>query len=97
MSIFKNVSSQQIPVWKVRVPIRIKITIPYLMLSLVLAVAAAYLITQVVIENMEERFNKQLYEQIYNTISGGYFDRCLLCRTSKKESRYTGAKSNIKF
>ncbi|CAG0954101.1 Cyclic di-GMP phosphodiesterase [Anaerolineales bacterium] len=62
MSIFKNVSSRQIPVWKVRVPIRIKITIPYLILSLVLAVVAAYLITQVVIENVEERFNKQLYE-----------------------------------
>ncbi len=62
MPIFKNVSSQRIPIWKVRVPIRIKITIPYLILSLVLAVAAAYLITQVVIENLEERFNKQLYE-----------------------------------
>jgi HD-GYP domain-containing protein (c-di-GMP phosphodiesterase class II) len=46
----------------VRVPIRIKITIPYLILSLILAVAAAYLIMQLVIENLEERFNKQLYE-----------------------------------
>ena len=62
MSIFKNVSSQQIPVTRVRIPIRIKITIPYLILSLILAAAAAYLITQLVIENVEERFNKQLYE-----------------------------------
>ncbi len=45
-----------------RVPIRTKITLPYLMLSLLLAVAAAYLIMQLVIENVEERFNKQLYE-----------------------------------
>lgn len=47
---------------RVRVPIRAKITIPYLVLSLILAVVAAYLITQVVVENVEERFNKQLYE-----------------------------------
>ena len=62
MSIFKYESSQPIPVRRVRVPIRIKITIPYLILSLILAVAAAYLITQLVIENVEERFNKQLFE-----------------------------------
>src|SRR5512133_2746360 len=46
----------------VRVPIRIKITIPYLILSVILAVAAAFLITQIVVENVQERFNKQLYE-----------------------------------
>ena len=62
MSIFKDAFSQQIPVRRVRVPIRIKITIPYLILSLILAVAAAYVITQLVVENVEERFNKQLYE-----------------------------------
>lgn len=50
------------PSVRVRVPIRVKITLPYLLLSLVLAVAAAYLTTQLVIENIEERFNKQLYE-----------------------------------
>ena len=42
--------------------IRAKITIPYLLLSLILAVAAAYLITQLVVENVEERFTKQLFE-----------------------------------
>ena len=47
---------------RVRVPIRAKITIPYLVLSLILAVAAAYLITQLVVENVVERFNKQLFE-----------------------------------
>jgi len=46
----------------VRIPIRIKITIPYLILSIILAVAAAYIITQLIVENVEERFNKQLYE-----------------------------------
>jgi len=62
MSVFKDIASQQIPTRRVRVPIRIKITLPYLILSLILAVAAAYLITQLVLENVEERFNKQLYE-----------------------------------
>jgi putative nucleotidyltransferase with HDIG domain len=47
---------------RVRVPIRTKITLPYLVLSLILAIAAAYLITQLVVENVEERFNKQLFE-----------------------------------
>lgn len=56
------VSSPQKTVPRVRVPIRIKLTLPYLVLSLVLAVAAAYLITQLVVENVEERFNKQLFE-----------------------------------
>ena len=44
------------------VPLRTKITIPYLVLSLILAVAAAYIITQLVVENVEERFTKQLFE-----------------------------------
>jgi adenylate cyclase len=47
---------------RVRVPIRAKITIPYLVLSLSLAIAATYLITQLVVENVEERFNRQLFE-----------------------------------
>jgi putative nucleotidyltransferase with HDIG domain len=46
----------------VRIPIRFKITVPYLVLSVVLAVAAAYIITQLIVENVEERFIKQLYE-----------------------------------
>jgi hypothetical protein len=43
-------------------PIRFKITVPYLVLSIILAVAAAYIITQLVVENLQERFDKQLYE-----------------------------------
>jgi putative nucleotidyltransferase with HDIG domain len=56
------VSSEQKTVPRVRLTIRMKITIPYLILSIILAVAAAYLITQLVVENVEERFNKQLFE-----------------------------------
>jgi putative nucleotidyltransferase with HDIG domain len=55
-------SAEQKKVPRVRVPIRTKITIPYLVLSLILAVVAAFLITQLVVENVEERFNKQLFE-----------------------------------
>ena len=55
-------SSEQKTVPRVRVPIRTKITLPYLVLSIILAAAAAYLITQLVVENVEERFNKQLFE-----------------------------------
>lgn len=55
-------ANQKIIPRKVRVPIRAKLTLPYLILSLILAVAAAYLITNLVVENVEERFNKQLFE-----------------------------------
>lgn len=68
------ISSEQKTVPRVRVPIRIKLTLPYLVLSLVLAVAAAYLITQLVVENVEERFNKQLFEagKISSELMVGY-------------------------
>ena len=45
-----------------RIPIRAKITVPFLVLSLILAVVAAYVITQLVTENVVERYNKQLFE-----------------------------------
>jgi HD-GYP domain-containing protein (c-di-GMP phosphodiesterase class II) len=62
MTILKGILFPQLPARPMRVPIRIKITIPYLVLSIILAIAAAFLITQLVIENVQERFNKQLYE-----------------------------------
>jgi putative nucleotidyltransferase with HDIG domain len=64
---------------RVHVPIRIKITIPYLILSIIMAVAAAYIITQLIVENMEERFKKQLYEagKISSELSVGYESQLL--------------------
>jgi putative nucleotidyltransferase with HDIG domain len=62
MAILNGISSHRTPTRRVRIPIRIKITAPYLVLSIILAVAAAYIITQLIVENLEERFNKQLYE-----------------------------------
>lgn len=47
---------------KVRVPVRLKITLPYAFLALVFALAGAYLISQVVFESLEERFTNQLIE-----------------------------------
>jgi len=62
MAVIQEILAPRTPGSRVRVPIRIKITIPYLLLSIILAVAAAYIITQLIVENVEERFNKQLYE-----------------------------------
>lgn len=62
MTDISAISPQQRTLPRVRVPIRTKITLPYLVLALALAVIAAYLITQLMVENVEERFNKQLYE-----------------------------------
>lgn len=47
---------------RVRVPIRLKITIPYLILAILLAAGAAYVITQIVFDTIEERFTNQLIE-----------------------------------
>ena len=45
-----------------RFPIRYKITLPYIGLALVLALAAAYVVTNVVLDTIEERFTNQLIE-----------------------------------
>ena len=45
-----------------RFPIRYKITLPYIGLALVLAMAAAYVVTNVVLDTIEERFTNQLIE-----------------------------------
>ena len=45
-----------------RFPIRYKITLPYIGLALALAIAAAYVVTNVVLDSIEERFANQLIE-----------------------------------
>jgi putative nucleotidyltransferase with HDIG domain len=79
MAIINETLSPRAHPRRVRVPIRIKITIPYLILSIVLAVAAAYIITQLIVENVEERFNKQLYEagKISSELSVSYESQLL--------------------
>ncbi len=62
MAVINEIFSQSSTSRQVRIPIRLKLTVPYLVLSIVLAVAAAYIITQLIVENVEERFTKQLYE-----------------------------------
>lgn len=47
---------------KIRFPIRYKITFPYIALALGLAMAAAIVITNVVLDTVEERFTNQLIE-----------------------------------
>ena len=46
----------------VRFPIRMKVTLPYLILALIIAIVGAYLITQIVFDTIEERFTNQLIE-----------------------------------
>jgi adenylate cyclase len=47
---------------KVRFPVRIKITLPYVVLAMLFALAGAYVVSQMVMESMEDRFNNQLVE-----------------------------------
>jgi putative nucleotidyltransferase with HDIG domain len=79
MAITNDSLAPQARARRVRVPIRIKITLPYLILSIILAVAAAYIITQLIVENVEERFIKQLYEagKISSELSVGYESQLL--------------------
>lgn len=46
----------------IRFPIRLKVTLPYLILALIIAVVSAYLVTRVVLDTIEERFTNQLIE-----------------------------------
>lgn len=46
----------------IKVPVRAKITIPYVILALVLAIAAAYVVNRIVLDTVEERFTNQLIE-----------------------------------
>jgi putative nucleotidyltransferase with HDIG domain len=45
-----------------RIPIRAKITLPYLFLSGALAIGAVYVVTQIIFDTIEERFTNQLIE-----------------------------------
>ena len=47
---------------RLRVPVRIKITLPYVLLALFLALAATYVVSQVALDSIEERFVNQLIE-----------------------------------
>jgi len=46
----------------VRVPVRIKITLPYLLLVLMFALAGAYLVSRIILESVQDRFLNQLIE-----------------------------------
>ncbi len=50
----------QVP--KVRLPLRTKITIPYLLLAILMIAGAAYIVTRVVFDSVEERFTNQVIE-----------------------------------
>jgi adenylate cyclase len=47
---------------KVRFPVWVKITLPYVLLALVVALAGAYIVSRVVLDSIEERFANQLIE-----------------------------------
>ncbi|NMC55135.1 MAG: HAMP domain-containing protein [Chloroflexi bacterium] len=47
---------------RVRTPVRFKITIPYVILALLFALAGAYIVSQVVLESVQDRYLNQLVE-----------------------------------
>ncbi len=65
-----NISSQtqvaskrlQATLPKIGIPVQFKIILPYLILSLILAIGAGYLITQVALDAIEDRFTNNLIE-----------------------------------
>lgn len=57
-----QISLAQARLPRVRFPVRIKITLPFVLLALVLAIAAAFVVSRVVLDTIEERFTNQLIE-----------------------------------
>ena len=53
-------TAQRMP--RVRVSVRWKITLPYLVLAITIALAAAFVISQVMLDSIQERFFNQLLE-----------------------------------
>jgi class 3 adenylate cyclase/DNA-binding response OmpR family regulator len=47
---------------RVRVPMRLKITFPYVLLALVFVLASSYLVSRYVLESLQERFTNQLID-----------------------------------
>ncbi|MDD5371495.1 MAG: cache domain-containing protein, partial [Anaerolineaceae bacterium] len=45
---------------RVRIPVRLKITVPYMLLALAFALVGAYLVSQFVASSIQDRFNNQL-------------------------------------
>ena len=43
-------------------PVRMKITLPYLIVAVMMAIGAAYVLTQIIFDNIEERYTRQLTE-----------------------------------
>ncbi len=61
-SVSTGTGADRIRLPRVRIPIRAKIILPYLLLAISLALGAAYLVTQIVFDSLEERFTNQLIE-----------------------------------
>jgi len=57
-----NTSDPGVAARPVRIPIRIKFTFSYLLLSIAIALAGTYLVFRIVFENAEERYTNQLIE-----------------------------------
>jgi HD-GYP domain-containing protein (c-di-GMP phosphodiesterase class II) len=47
---------------RLQLPVRLKITLPYLILAVIMAVGSAYVLTQIIFDNLQERFTRQLTE-----------------------------------
>ncbi len=65
--VFSNEEGQPVRLRKnqlpqVRFPVRFKITAPYLILALLFALASAFVITQVILESVQDRYLNQLIE-----------------------------------
>ena len=62
----KNKLKQLIRSWskseQIKLPIRAKITVPYLFLAILIAISAAFLVTSIVFDTVEERYRNQLGE-----------------------------------
>ena len=59
---FSQTSESAIKLPRVKVALRTKITLPFLILAVFLAIGSAYVVTQIVFDTIDERFKNQLIE-----------------------------------
>lgn len=57
-----GLSQPQLPVGRLRFPVRLKIVLPYLLLSALVMVVGLLLMSRLIVETMEERFQRQLVD-----------------------------------
>lgn len=79
-----------------RLPIRAKITLPYVLLAVILAAVSAFIVTQIVVDSVEERYTNQLIEAGRLANEWMVFEEDRLLKTARALARTEGMAQAIR-